>query len=175
MSTRTGEFVTLSEVVEDVGKDASRFFYALRGPNSHLEFDLDLAKKQASENPVFYVKYVHARCAALFREAAKRGIAVDAPAHFRAPARLEPAERALLVRLAGFADVLDQCVKDLTPHHVTDYLLKLSGDYHRFYESCRVLDEAADVASFRLALVAGVRGVIRSGLGLLAVDAPEEM
>lgn len=175
MSTRTGEFVTLSEVVEDVGKDASRFFYALRGPNSHLEFDLDLAKKQASENPVFYVKYVHARCAALFREAAKRGIAVEAPAHFRAPARLEPAERALLVRLAGFADVLDQCVKDLTPHHVTDYLLKLSGDYHRFYESCRVLDEAADVASFRLALVAGVRGVIRSGLGLLAVDAPEEM
>lgn len=175
MSTRTGEFVTLSEVVEDVGKDASRFFYALRGPNSHLEFDLDLAKKQASENPVFYVKYVHARCAALFREAAKRGIAVDAPAQFRPPARLEPAERALLLRLAGFADVLDQCVKDLTPHHVTDYLLKLSGDYHRFYESCRVLDEAADVVSFRLALVAGVRGVIRSGLSLLAVDAPEEM
>ena len=175
MSTRTGEFVTLAEVVEDVGKDASRFFYALRGPNSHLEFDLDLAKKQASENPVFYVKYVHARCAALFREAAKRGVDTAAPERFPAPPRLEPAERALLVRLAGFPDVLDQCAKDLTPHHLTDYLLKLSADYHRFYESCRVLDEAPGVTAFRLALAGGVRGVIRTGLGLLAVDAPDEM
>ncbi len=175
MSTRSGEFVTLEEVVAEVGKDACRFFYALRGPNSPLEFDLELAKRQASENPVFYVKYVHARCASLFREAEKRGGGAVDPAAFRPPTRLEKEERALLVRLAGFSDVLDQCLADLSPHHVTDYLLKLSGDYHRFYETCRVLGEAPDVTAFRLALVDGVRTVIKNGLGLLSIDAPEEM
>jgi arginyl-tRNA synthetase len=175
MSTRTGEFVTLSDVVQEVGKDASRFFFALRGPNSHLEFDLDLAKKQASDNPVFYVKYVHARCCSLFREAAKRGGVDPAAAPVAAPASLEPAERDLLVRLAVFPDVIAQCVKDLTPHHITEYLLKLAGGYHRFYESCRVLGSAPAQQQFRLALVDGVRAVIKSGLGLLGVDAPEEM
>lgn len=175
MSTRTGEFVTLSEVVQEVGKDASRFFFALRGPNSHLEFDLDLAKKQASDNPVFYVKYVHARCCSLFREAAKRGSVDSATTPVAAPSALEPAERDLLVRLAAFPDVIGQCVKDLTPHHITEYLLKLAGGYHRFYETCRVLGSASDQERFRLALVDGVRTVIKSGLGLLGVDAPEEM
>lgn len=173
MSTRTGEFVTLQEVVQEVGKDACRFFYALRGPNSNLEFDLDLAKKQASENPVFYVKYVHARCCSLFREAAKKGLTVNNTA-LTPPAELTAPERALLVRLAGFPDVLDQCVRDLTPHPITDYLLKLSGDYHRFYETCRVLD-AGESTVFRLALVDGVRTVIKNGLALLSVEAPEEM
>jgi arginyl-tRNA synthetase len=175
MSTRTGEFVTLQEVIDEVGKDACRFFYALRGPNSHLEFDLDLAKKEASENPVFYVKYVHARCCSLFREAAKKGLSPVDPGAFPAPASLAAPERALLVRLAGFPDVLDQCVRDLTPHPITDYLLKLSGDYHRFYETCRVLEDGGATTAFRLALVDGVRTVIKNGLNLLSVEAPEEM
>ncbi|MBL8024094.1 MAG: arginine--tRNA ligase [Elusimicrobia bacterium] len=177
MSTRTGEFVKLTEVVNEVGKDAARFFFALRGPNSQLEFDLDLAKRQASDNPVFYVKYVHARCCSLFREAEKRGVrSVETEATvFTTPAVLHPTERALLIRLATFPDVLDQCARDLTPHHVTDYLLKLAGDFHRFYENCPVLNASDDQGPFRLALVDGVRMTIRNGLSLLGVDAPEEM
>lgn len=177
MSTRTGEFVKLTEVVEEVGKDAARFFFALRGPNSQLEFDLDLAKRQASDNPVFYVKYVHARCCSLFREAERRGVrSVDSVAtEFSVPAPLDPSERALLIRLATFPDVLDQCARDLTPHHLTDYLLKLAGDFHRFYENCSVVNAPDDLRSFRFSLVDGVRLTIHNGLSLLGVDAPEEM
>ncbi len=177
MSTRTGEFVRLTEVVEEVGKDAARFFFALRSPNSQLEFDLDLAKRQASENPVFYVKYVHARCCSLFREAEKRGFGPSSVStiDFSAPPLLDPAERALLLRLASFPDVLDQCAKDLTPHHLTDYLLKLAGDFHRFYENCPVLNAPDDRRPLRLALIDGVRLLIHNGLSLLGVDAPMEM
>ena len=177
MSTRTGEFVKLTEVVDEVGKDAARFFFALRSPNSQLEFDLDLAKRQASDNPVFYVKYVHARCCSLFREAEKRALAPPGMStdQFNSPGTLDAAERALLVRLASFPDVLDQCAKDLTPHHMTDYLLKLSGDFHRFYENCPVLSAPDDQRLFRLALVDGVRTIIRNGLSLLGVEAPESM
>jgi len=173
MSTRTGEFVPLTEVVDEVGKDASRFFFALRSPNSHLEFDLDLAKKQASENPVFYVKYVHARCCSLFRETAKRGVVVGNS--FKIPQTLHGAERTLLIRLASFPDVLDQCRRDLSPHHLTEYLLKLAGDFHRFYENCPILSGPDDLRPFRLALTDGVRTLIRNGLSLLGVDAPDEM
>jgi arginyl-tRNA synthetase len=175
MSTRTGEFVTLQEVVEEVGKDAARFFFAMRSPNSHLEFDLDLAKKQAPDNPVFYVQYVHARCCSLFREAQKRGISVDNLNSFPVPARLEPAERALLVKLASYPDVVRQCGQDLSPHHMTTYLMALAGEYHRFYEKCQVLGQAPETTAFRLALVDGVRTLIASGLDLLGVSSPEEM
>jgi len=175
MSTRSGEFVTLKEVMDEVGKDACRFFFALRSPNSHLEFDLELAKKQAPENPVFYVQYVHARCCSLFREAEKRGVTIGDTAAFSAPKELAPRERALLVKLASFPDTLEQCRKDLSPHHLTAYLLSLAGEYHRFYEECRVLGEPADVTAFRLALVDGVRTLIKNGLNLLGASAPELM
>ncbi|MBK8574257.1 MAG: arginine--tRNA ligase [Elusimicrobia bacterium] len=177
MSTRTGEFVRLTEVVDEVGKDAARFFFALRSPNSQLEFDLDLAKREASDNPVFYVKYVHARCCSIFREAEKRGVGHPLPntAAFSSPETFDPAERAILLRLASFPDVLDQCAKDLTPHHMTDYLLKLAGDFHRFYENCSVLNATEAQRPFRTALVDGVRTTIKNGLSLLGVDAPETM
>jgi arginyl-tRNA synthetase len=175
MSTRSGDYVTLREVMDEVGADACRFFYALRSPNSHLEFDLDLAKKQAPENPVFYVQYVHARCCSLFREAEKRGVPTDRLAEFPAPERLEPAERALLLRLASYPDVVQQCGRDLTPHHITTYLMGLAGEYHRFYESCRVLGEARETTAFRLALADGVRTIIKNGLSLLGVTAPDAM
>jgi arginyl-tRNA synthetase len=177
MSTRTGEFVKLTDVVNEVGKDAARFFFALRSPNSHLEFDLDLAKRQASDNPVFYVKYVHARCYSIFREAQKRGLLngdVSLP-DFSAPESLDPAERALLIRLASFPDVLDQCARDLTPHHLTEHLMKLAGDFHRFYENCTVLGADPERRLFRFALVDAVRTLIYSGLSLLGVDAPDTM
>lgn len=174
MSTRSGDFVPLQDVVDEVGRDACRFFFALMSPQSHLKFDLDLAKKRASENPVFYVHYVHARCCSIFREAAKRGIAFD-PAALRAPADLHPRERALLVKLASYPDVLEQAAKELSPHPIPTYLLALAGEFHRFYEACHVLDEAPEVTAFRLALVDGMRTVIRNGLDAIGVSAPEEM
>ena len=107
MSTRSGDFVPLADVVKEVGRDACRFFFALMSPQSHLKFDLELAKKKASENPFFYVQYVHARCCSIFREAAKRGIVYDAGT-FDAPATQDPRERALLVKLASYPDVVEQ-------------------------------------------------------------------
>jgi arginyl-tRNA synthetase len=175
MSTRSGEFVTLREVLEEVGPDACRFFFALRGPNSQLEFDLELAKKQAPENPVFYVQYVHARCCSIFREAEKRGIASGAAEKFPAPERLHPAERTILVKLVSYPDVVEQCRKELSPHHLTAYLLGVAGEFHRFYENCRVLGDDRTETQFRLALVDGVRTVIRNGLSLLGVSAPDQM
>jgi arginyl-tRNA synthetase len=175
MSTRSGEFVTLREVMDEVGKDACRFFFAMRSPNSHLEFDLDLAKKQAPENPVFYIQYVHARCCSIFREAEKRGISTQSSASFPSPSRLEPPERALLVKLASYPDAVDQCRRDLSPHHLTVYLLALAREFHSFYENCRVLGEPLDITAFRLALVDGVRTLIRNGLSLLGIRAPETM
>lgn len=175
MSTRSGEFVTLKEVVDEVGKDAARFFFALRSPNSQLEFDLELAKKQAPENPVFYIQYVHARCCSLFREAEKRGMAAGEATAFPAPGALAAEERTLLVKLASYPDAVELCAQDLSPHHLTNYLLSLAGDYHRFYEKRQVLTDDAAVRHFRMALADGVRTVIQNGLGLLGVSAPETM
>ncbi|HRY30213.1 MAG TPA: arginine--tRNA ligase, partial [Elusimicrobiota bacterium] len=175
MSTRAGEFVTLREVLDEVGKDACRFFFAMRSPDSQLEFDLDLAKKQAPENPVFYVQYVHARCCSIFRESEKRGFFVEDTSRFAPPEELAAEERGLLVRLVSYPDVVEQCRRDMSPHHLTTYLLALAGDFHRFYENCRVLDESRKVMLFRLALTDAVRVIIRSGLSLLGVGAPETM
>ena len=173
MSTRSGDFVCLSDVVKEVGRDACRFFFSLLSPHSHLKFDLELAKKRASENPVFYVQYVHARCCSIFREAAKRGVSFNGS--FSGPATLDPRERALLVRLASFPDVVEQAGRELSPHPIPNHLLALAGDYHRFYEGCTVLGPDPGSTAFRLALVDGVRTVIANGLDMIGVSAPEEM
>jgi arginyl-tRNA synthetase len=175
MSTRSGEFVTLQEVMDEVGKDACRFYFAMRSPDSHLEFDLEKAKKQAPENPVFNVQYAHARTCSLFREAEKRGVPLDGIGAFSSRGSLEARERSLLLRLASYPDVVEQCRKDLSPHHLTAFLLALAADFHRFYEGCRVLGEPPDVAGFRLAIVQGVQIILRSGLSLLGVSAPDSM
>jgi arginyl-tRNA synthetase len=174
MSTRSGEFVPLQDVVKEVGRDACRFFFALMSPQSHLKFDLELAKKRASDNPVFYVQYVHARCCSIFREGAKRGAAYEAGT-WAAPEKLDPRERSLLVRLASYPDVVEQAGRDLSPHPIPNYLMSLAGEFHRFYEGCQVLGEDAKSTAFRLALVDGVRTVIRNGLDMIGVSAPEEM
>jgi arginyl-tRNA synthetase len=175
MSTRSGDFVPLEDVVKEVGRDACRFFFALLSPQSHLKFDLELAKKRASENPVFYVQYVHARCRSIFREAAKRGVAPAAGTPFSPPPALDPRERALLVKLASWPDVLDQAAREMSPHPVPNHLLALAAEFHRFYEGCQVLGEDPQATAFRLALVDGVRSVIRNGLDVIGVRAPEEM
>ncbi|MDE2314664.1 MAG: arginine--tRNA ligase, partial [Elusimicrobia bacterium] len=178
MSKRAGTFVSLREVMEEAGTDACRFFFALRTPDSHLNFDLELAKKQSSDNPVYYCQYVHARICSIFREAAKQGILPTGAALPAPDARLlaAPEERALMAKIAWFPAALKSCEKELSPHPLANYVLELAGVYHSFYEKCRVNDAAnPDLSRARLLLCAGTRDVVAQGLGLLGVSAPQEM
>jgi arginyl-tRNA synthetase len=178
MSKRAGTFISLREIVDEVGKDACRFFFALRTPDSHLNFDLELAKKQSSENPVFYVQYVHARIMSIFRKATETGlIGADAALPMPNARYLTSAqERALLLKLSWFPEVLLDAEKLLSPHPLANYLMELAGLFHPFYEHCPVVGaEDPEVGKARLLLIAGVRDVIREGLGLLGVSAPYEM
>jgi arginyl-tRNA synthetase len=175
MSTRAGEFETLEDVVKEVGRDACRFFFMLRAPDSALEFDLELAKKQSSENPVFYVQYVHARCCSIFREYELRSQKpfVFNPATI--PLLATAAERNLLKKIAFFDDTLELCIKTNSPHHLTGYLMETADLYHKFYEQCRVLTDDHDLSSARLGLVHGIATTISIALNLLGVSAPKKM
>jgi arginyl-tRNA synthetase len=175
MSTRSGEFVSLRELMDDVGVDACRFFFASRTPDSHLNFDIELAKKRSNENPVFYAQYVHARINSIFRTAAERGMKSE-PRGITPPAKLAPQEEALITKLVWFDETLSHCARDLSPHHLTAYLLELAGAFHQFYDNCRVLDETDPAATqTRLFLCAAVAAVMRRGLDLIGVSAPDTM
>ncbi len=173
MSTRSGEFTTLREVLDEVGVDAARFFYLLRSFHSHLDFDLTLAKTQSSENPVYYIQYVHARICSIFREAAERGIAVaDNPP---IAALTLPDEVGLMKSLARFPDVISESVRLREPHRIPFYLLDLARDFHAFYHNHRFLGETPERTQGRLALARAVRNVVATGLSLIGVSAPERM
>lgn len=178
MSKRSGDFVTLRELLEEAGRDACRFFFSQRTANAHMTFDLELAKKQSQENPVYYVQYVHARICSLNREAAKTSLV---PASALENAKIaefltRPEERALLVKLAWFPGTLAACEECLSPHPLANYLLELAGLFHPFYERCRIVDgRERPLSEARLGLCAGVRDAMREGLGLLGVGAPETM
>jgi arginyl-tRNA synthetase len=175
MSKRAGDFISLKELVADVGADACRFFFAARGPHTHLTFDVDLAKKKSNDNPVFYVQYVHARIASIFSNAVEKGI--DPAAGFdEAKIAINADERALMMKLLWLDKTLLDCVRDSSPHHLTTYLSELSSSFHSFYDRNKVLDpEHKDTSAFRLFLLKAVQGVIARGLGLLGVSAPERM
>ncbi len=173
MSTRTGKFTPLREVMDEVGIDAARFFFLLRSFHSHLEFDLTLAKTQSSENPVYYVQYVHARICSIFREAAERGIVMsDRPS---LSVLSLPDEMALMKKVARFPDVVAECARAREPHRIPFYLLDLSREFHAFYHNHRFLGETAERTQGRLALATAVRNVVATGLSLIGVSAPERM
>src|SRR6185369_11778819 len=133
MGKRTGEFVALEDVIEEVGRDAARFFFLMRKSDSHLEFDLELAKRQSSDNPVFYVQYAHARVASIFEQAANSGMILGASDAVTIE-RLELAEELELIRqMIQFNDVLEESVRELEPHRMVFYLLDLAGKFHRYY------------------------------------------
>jgi arginyl-tRNA synthetase len=174
MGKRTGEFVALEEVLAEVGRDAARFFFLMRKSDSHLDFDLDLAKKQSSENPVFYVQYAHARVASIFEQATKSGVQIGDRA---VPVeRLELAEELELIRaMIQFNDVLEESVRELEPHRLVFYLLDLAGQFHRYYNRTRVISEDSDLSRARLLLIENVQKTVRRGLEILGVDAPMKM
>ncbi len=170
MSTRAGEFVTLRQLREEVGRDAARFFYVMRSHPQPLDFDLDLAVRQSPENPVYYVQYAHTRVCSLLRKAG-----VEAPAPEGLERLTEEAERRLLVRLAAYAETLHEAAAQRAPHVLTHYLRELAGEFHNWYAHSPVLDAGLDLRTPRLALAAGVGAVLRHGLGLIGVAAPERM
>jgi arginyl-tRNA synthetase len=175
MGKRSGSFVTLREVVEEVGADATRFFLLMRKSDAQLEFDLDLAKQRTAENPVFYVQYAHARVASIFRQAAAAGIERAAVAAAD-PARLtDPEELALIRSLASFPEAVEQAALEREPHRVVFYLMQLAGDFHRYYNRTRILGDDRALAEARLLLAANVQKVIRVGLRMLGMSAPDSM
>jgi arginyl-tRNA synthetase len=175
MSTRRAEYVTVDELLDEVGSDAVRFFFLTRKADSHLEFDLDLAKKQSADNPVFYVQYAHARICSLFQQAAKAGVRLESAATAHLDALQAPEEVAVVKLLAQYTDTVEGAARTLEPHRVVFYLIDLASEYHRFYNRHRVLTDDPQQTAARLYLSWAVRKVIKSGLGLVGVSAPETM
>ena len=172
MSTRSGEFVTLRELRAEVGNDAARFFYVLRKSEQHLDFDLDLAKSQSNDNPVYYIQYAHARiCSVLNSWGGVERDLLDADSGLLQA----PQELALLKRLAEFPETVSSAARELSPHVIAYYLKDLAADLHGLYAACQFL--VADVAlrQARLLLIAATRQVLKSGLALLGVSTPEKM
>lgn len=174
MSTREGQYVTLQQVVQEVGRDAARFFFLLRKSDAHLEFDLELAKKHSLENPVYYIQYAHARISNIFETAKKQGLTLrlGCGAHERLEA---PEELALLRLLRRFLGVVAGCARSLEPFGVVAYLQELAEALHRFYDVHRVIGTDPDLTAARSDLVAAVRTVLGNGLRLLGVSAPTQM
>ena len=177
MSTRKATYVTLDELVDEVGADVVRFFFLFRKHDSHLDFDLDLAKRQAPENPVFYVQYAHARLASVFREAEKKGIGLPADLAAVDLAPLSEEEIALGRKLIGLREVVRGAVESLEPHRVPFFLLELAGDFHRYYNkpANRIINEQRELSLARLFLARLLMDGIRSGLNLIGVSAPDRM
>jgi arginyl-tRNA synthetase len=175
MSTRAGEFVTLNEVVKEVGKDAARFIFLTRHYESPLDFDLELAKKKTNDNPVFYVQYVHARISSISRKSRERGL--DELEWDKAAIAMlkEPEEINLIKAMARYPEVVEDSAKYMEPHRITFYLMDLASSFHAYYNKHRVLSDDPLLSKGRLYLVLAVRKVIRNGLTLLGVSAPEKM
>ncbi|MEW5911181.1 MAG: arginine--tRNA ligase [Thermodesulfobacteriota bacterium] len=175
MSTRGGEFVTLREVIDEVGADSARFLFLTRRSDAQLDFDLEVAKAQSMDNPVFYVQYAHTRVAALFRKAAAAGVSAPSAAEAQWQLLTSDEEVALARRLAEFPEMVEGAARSLEPHRITYYLHELAGAFHSYYNGTRVLVEDPNLSAARLLLAQAVGQVLANGLGLLGVGAPEKM
>ncbi|MBH0188534.1 MAG: arginine--tRNA ligase [Nitrospira sp.] len=190
MSKRTGSFVTMGEVIDEVGADAAKFFFLMRDSRTHLDFDLDLAKQRSADNPVYYVQYAHARISSLWRVAGTRGIDCPAAADADLSVLTDPDELGLIRKLSAYPDILQMSASAFEPHRMTYYLQQLAALLHTFYNKHRILPpagiqevgEAEPVEELtpkktaaRLVLMRSVQQVIRNGLSVLGISAPEQM
>ncbi len=176
MSTRSGSFVTLRELREEVGNDAARFFYVMRKCEQHMDFDLELAKSQSNDNPVYYVQYAHARVCSVMRQLEEKQLSYDRIAGLDQLHLLtEPHEERLLRDLARYPEVVETAALNHEPHLLTHYLRELATDFHTYYNAHQFLVESAGLRDARLSLILAVRQVIANGLELLGVSAPESM
>ncbi len=176
MSTRAGEFVTLRQLRKEVGNDAARFFYVMRKCEQHLDFDLDLAKSQSSDNPVYYIQYAHARISSVLRELADKGLERNEARGQENLRRLTEAhEQALLANLARYSELLETAALSHEPHQLAHYLRELANDFHTYYNAHRFLVDDGPLRDARLNLILATRQVLKNGLILLGVSAPESM
>jgi len=171
MSKRAGVFVTLRDLMDDVGADCAKFFFLMRSTSAHLDFDLDLARTRNDDNPAYYVQYAHARIASTLRYAAERGLSPGTGA-----VNLEqPEETALVRKLAAFPEVVRGAAVAREPHRLPTYLTETAAEFHRFYHACRIVGDDAARSRERLLLSEAARRVLRNGLALMGVSAPERM
>jgi arginyl-tRNA synthetase len=176
MSTRSGEFVTLRALREEVGNDAARLFYVMRSNDQHLDFDLELAKARSNDNPVYYIQYAHARVASVKRQLVERGLVYDPARGAAALGSLsEPQEIKLIKRLASFPETVEYCALQRAPHALVHYLRDLANDFHTYYSAHQFLVEDEALRDARLSLALATQTVIRNGLALLGVSAPDTM
>jgi arginyl-tRNA synthetase len=175
MSTRSGEFVTLREVLDEVGRDASRFNFLMRRSDSHLDFDLEVAKRQSNDNPVYYVQYAHARICSILRLAQDRGIAPRAYADIDPALLREPEEINLMKIMARYPDMIEGAAGSLEPHRITFYLNELAGIFHSYYNKNKVVSDDEKLTAARLFLVEAISIILCNALKILGVNAPEKM
>jgi arginyl-tRNA synthetase len=174
MSTRSGEFVTLRQLRKEVGRDAARFFYVMRRCEQHLDFDLDLAKSQSADNPVYYIQYAHARVCSVMRQLQQKGLDHD-PAGADLGRLTEAHERSLVEDLSRYPELVETAATHEEPHLVAHYLRELANGLHTYYNAHQFLVDDPGLRNARLSLILAVRQVIRNGLTLLGVRAPESM
>jgi arginyl-tRNA synthetase len=176
MSTRSGEFDTLRQLRAEVGNDAARFFYVSRSNDQHLDFDLDVAKSQSNDNPVYYIQYAHARVASVFRQLGEKSLSwnqVNGSEHLEL--LVESQEKALMTMLSRYPEMVELAANNRAPQHLVHYLRDLANDFHTYYNAHAFIVENADLRDARLHLIESTRVVIANGLGLLGVSAPETM
>ncbi len=176
MSTRSGEFETLRQLRAEVGNDAARFFYVSRGNDQHLDFDLDVAKSESNDNPVYYIQYAHARIASVFRQLDERELSWDRGNGVEHLGRLvEVQEKALMTALSRYPEVIELAANNRAPQHLVHYLRDLANDFHTYYNAHAFIVDDATLRDARLVLISAARVIIASGLSLLGVSAPESM
>lgn len=176
MSTRSGEFDTLRQLRAEVGNDAARFYYVSRSNDQHLDFDLDVAKSQSNDNPVYYIQYAHARVASVFRQLAEKSLQWDADnGRQQLSTLVEPQEKALMTSLSRYPEIIELAANNRAPQHLVHYLRDLANDFHTYYNAHPFIVDDAALRDARLYLVTTTRIVIANGLGILGVSAPEKM
>ncbi len=176
MSTRSGEFVTLRQLREEVGDDAARFFYVMRSNEQHLEFDLELAKSRSNDNPVYYIQYAHARVASVFRQLEDKSLSYDQAAGLASLSTLSEAhERSLMSMLSRYPEVIELAANNRAPQHLVHYLRDVANEFHTYYNAHTFIVENTDLRNARLTLIQATQNVIANGLKILGVSAPESM
>jgi arginyl-tRNA synthetase len=176
MSKRSGDYVTLRDLRKEVGNDAARLFYVMRSNDQHLDFDMELAKSRSNENPVYYIQYAHARVCSVLRQLRERGLTHDTAHGIASLHRLnEPQELQLIKRISAYPELIKQCAVQRAPHSLVHYLRDLANDFHTYYSAHQFIVQDAGVRDARLDLALATQTVIRSGLALLGVSAPETM
>ena len=176
MSTRSGSFVTLRELREEVGSDAARFFYVMRKSEQHMDFDLDLARSQSSDNPVYYIQYAHARIHSVLRQLEEKGMRWDKQEGVeQLPRLVEPHEKSLMVAIARYPELLESAALQREPHQLAHYLRDLAHELHTYYNTHHFIVEDQGLRNGRITLISAAAQLFVNGLTLLGVSAPKEM